>query len=58
MKNYTALIMNKKFNTFKTLEVNSYGIEGLRERIEMLCLGKTELLVSLFPSDKMPRINK
>jgi len=58
MKNYTALIMNKKFNTFRTLEVNSYGVEGLRERIERLCLKKTELLVSLFPSDKMPRIHR
>lgn len=58
MKNYTALIMNKKFNTFRTLEVNSYEVEGLRECIEKFCLKNTELLVSLFPSERMPRSHK
>lgn len=58
MRTYTALIRNMKFNTFRMVDVVSFSIDGLRERIEKLCLRNNEVLCGLFPTDKMERAFK
>lgn len=55
MQKFTAIIFNTKFLTFRTMEVNSFGMDGLRTRIENLYLKCNEELKSLFPSNLMPK---
>lgn len=55
MENYTALIVNTKTKKYITMTFMSFSIDGLRQRVEEFYLSENEVLVSLFPTNRMEK---
>ena len=53
MKNYTALIWNRISGKSRTTDFLTVSFVGLRRRIEESYLGRDEVLMSLFPKDRV-----
>lgn len=58
MKNYTALILNRISGKSRMTNFSTVSFVGLRRRIEEMCLKRDEVLMSLFPTDRMERTFK
>lgn len=53
MKTYIALIVNNNSKLTRIIDVCSFSINGLRERIELTFLKKDEVLMSLYPKQHL-----